>query len=416
MPVLAKRATHFLAQQTGASMFEHFPRYPGDPIFSLVDRCRQDPRPEKVNLSIGLYYDDAGRVPKLESVRLAEQALQGESQACIYQPMAGAQNYRQAVQEVLFGAGHPKVGDKHIATAQTIGGSGALKLGSDLLRQYFPESQVWVSDPSWDNHAAIFAGSGFMVNRYPYFDAATSGVNFAAMAVCLEQLPARSIVLLHPCCHNPTGADLTPAQWDEVVRIAKARELIPFCDIAYQGLGQGMDEDAYAIRAMADSGLSFLVSNSFSKTFSLYGERCGALSIVCKDAEEAERVLGQMEFTVRRSYSSPPTHGGQIVARVLLDAGLNAMWRGEVDAMRARIQQMRQQLHDHILALRPDVQCDFIVSQRGMFSYSALFAQHAQALRDRFGIYILDSGRVCITGLNTNNVEYVARSFVQVLG
>ncbi len=397
-------------------MFEHFPRYPGDPIFSLVDQFRKDPRPEKVNLSIGLYYDDAGQVPKLESVRIAEEALRADTQACIYQPMAGAANYRQAVQAVLFGAGHPKVTAKHIATAQTIGGSGALKLGSDLLRQYFPDSQVWVSDPSWDNHAAIFAGSGFTVNRYPYFDAATSAVNFAAMLACLEQLPAQSIVLFHPCCHNPTGVDLTPAQWDEVVKIAVARQLIPFCDIAYQGLGQGMEEDAYAIRAMADAGLSILVSNSFSKTFSLYGERCGALSIVCKDAEEAERVLGQMEFTVRRSYSSPPTHGGQIVARVLLDPQLNAMWRGEVEAMRARILLMRQQLHDKILALRPDAQVGFITAQHGMFSYSPFFARHALALRERFGIYLLDSGRVCITGLTTGNVTRVAQAIVEVMG
>ncbi|RJG01051.1 aromatic amino acid transaminase [Noviherbaspirillum sedimenti] len=396
-------------------MFEHFPRYPGDPIFSLVDRFRQDPRPEKVNLSIGLYYDDAGNVPKLESVRIAEQALQAETQACIYQPMAGAANYRQAVQEVLFGAAHPKVTAKHIATAQTIGGSGALKLGSDLLKQYFPESQVWVSDPSWDNHAAIFSGSGFTVNRYPYFDAASSGVNFAGMTACLEQLPARSIVLFHPCCHNPTGVDLTPAQWDDVVRICVARELIPFCDIAYQGLGQGMEEDAYAMRAMADAGLSFFVSNSFSKTFSLYGERCGALSIVCKDAEEADRVLGQMEFTVRRSYSSPPTHGGQIVARVLLNPQLNAMWRAEVGAMRARILQMRQALQDQILILRPDAQVGFITAQRGMFSYSGFFATHAQALRDRFGIYLLDSGRICITGLTTGNVRRVAQAVVEVM-
>jgi len=396
-------------------MFEHFPRYAGDPIFSLVDRFRKDPRQEKVNLSIGLYYDDAGNVPKLESVRIAEQALQADTQACIYQPMAGAANYRQAVQEVLFGATHPKVTAKQIATAQTIGGSGALKLGSDLLKQYFPDAQVWVSDPSWDNHAAIFSGSGFTVNRYPYFDAASSGVNFAGMTACLEQLPARSIVLFHPCCHNPTGVDLSPAQWDAVVRICVARELIPFCDIAYQGLGQGMEEDAYAIRAMADAGLSFFVSNSFSKTFSLYGERCGALSIVCKDAEEADRVLGQMEFTVRRSYSSPPTHGGQIVARVLLDPRLNAMWRSEVEAMRARIQLMRQALYDNIVALRPDAQCSFILTQHGMFSYSQLFARHAQALRDRFGIYLLDSGRICITGLTSANVRRVAEAVVAVM-
>lgn len=397
-------------------MFEHFPRYAGDPIFSLVDQFRRDPRAEKVNLSIGLYYDDAGNVPTLASVTAASQALQAQPQPCLYQPMAGAPNYRKAVQEVLFGATHAKVAGGHIATAQTIGGSGALKLGSDLLRQYFPDAQVWVSNPSWDNHAAIFSGSGFTVNRYPYFDAATSAVDFAGMTACLQQLPPKSIVLLHPCCHNPTGVDLTPQQWDEVVRIAVERQLIPFCDIAYQGLGQGMEEDAYAIRAMADAGLSFLVSNSFSKTFSLYGERCGALSIVCASADEAETVLGQMEFTVRRSYSSPPTHGGQIVAHVLLDPVLNAMWRGEVEAMRARIRQMRQQLHDHILALRPDAQVGFLTAQRGMFSYSPFFAQHALALRERFGIYLLDSGRVCITGLTTGNVRRVAQAIAEVMG
>lgn len=298
-------------------MFEHVDAYAGDPILTLVETFNKDTRESKVNLGIGLYYDEAGRIPLLESVRQAEAARAAQPAARPYQPMEGAANYRQAVQHLLFGAEHPAVKEGRIATIQTIGGSGAIKIGADLLKRYFPASEVWVSSPTWDNHRSMFEGAGFKVHDYPYYDASTGGVNFAAMLDTLKSLPAKSIVLLHPCCHNPTGVDLNQEQWLQVIAVAKANQLIPFMDIAYQGFGDGLDEDAFAIRAMTEAGVSFLLSNSFSKNLSLYGERCGGLSVICQNAEEANRVLGQMKFTVRRNYSSPPTHGGQVTAAVM---------------------------------------------------------------------------------------------------
>lgn len=284
-------------------MFEHVDAYAGDPILTLVETFNKDTRESKVNLGIGLYYDEAGRIPLLESVRQAEAARAAQPAARPYQPMEGAANYRQAVQHLLFGAEHPAVKEGRIATIQTIGGSGAIKIGADLLKRYFPASEVWVSSPTWDNHRSMFEGAGFKVHDYPYYDASTGGVNFAAMLDTLKSLPAKSIVLLHPCCHNPTGVDLNQEQWLQVIAVAKANQLIPFMDIAYQGFGDGLDEDAFAIRAMTEAGVSFLLSNSFSKNLSLYGERCGGLSVICQNAEEANRVLGQMKFTVRRNYS-----------------------------------------------------------------------------------------------------------------
>lgn len=396
-------------------MFEHFPASGGDPILSLQEVYGRDQRPDKVNLSIGLYYDDAGHVPNLSSVRDAQNRVFSQYTATRYQAMAGAPNYRQAVQALLFGEDHRAVVSGSIATIQTIGGSGALKVGADLLKLHFPLSEVWISDPTWDNHVAIFEGAGFKVCRYPYFDPATHGVDFAAMAACLDALPPRSIVLLHPCCHNPTGADLATAEWERVIEIVRARELIPFLDIAYQGYGEGVAEDGYAIRALADAGIPCLVANSFSKTFSLYGERCGGLSIVCKDAEEAARVLGQAERVVRRNYSSPPTFGGQVVAAVLLDPVLQALWAAEVAGMRERIVTMRRALRDMLVAHRPDLNFDYLLKQRGMFSYTGLTAEVVAELRVRAGIYLVETGRLCLTGLNTGNVERVAREIASVL-
>jgi aromatic-amino-acid transaminase len=396
-------------------LFEKFTAYAGDPILSLQQTYAQDERPEKVNLSIGLYYDDAGRIPHLRAVQLAQAVVRKEEGPCVYQPMAGAANYRRAVQALLFGEAHPKVAAGHVATIQTIGGSGALKVGSDLLKQHFSDSQVWISDPSWDNHAAIFEGSGFTVKRYPYFDIETRGVDFAAMSACLRTLPARTIVLFHPCCHNPTGADLTRAQWDEIIEMIRSRDLIPFLDIAYQGLGEGVDEDCYAIRAMTDAGISFLISNSFSKTFSLYGERCGGLSVVCQNANEAARVLGQMELTVRRNYSSPPTNGGQLVAAVLLDPYRKSIWLSEVSTMRERINLMRQELHDVLRSERPDADFGYLLTQRGMFSYTGLSIDRVRDLRTRSGIYLVDSGRLCLAGLNAGNVQRVGHALAQAM-
>jgi aromatic-amino-acid transaminase len=396
-------------------LFEHFPATGGDPILSLQEVYARDERPDKVNLSIGLYYDDAGHVPELASVRKARERVLSHYGASTYQPMAGAVNYRQAVQALLFGEDHPVLAERRVATIQTIGGSGALKLGADLLKLHFPYSRVWVSDPTWDNHVAIFEGAGFEVKRYPYFDPVTRGVDFPSMAACLESLPRHSIVLLHPCCHNPTGADLAQAEWDEVVGIMRDRALIPFLDMAYQGYGEGVAEDRYAIRRIIDEGLACLVSNSFSKTFSLYGERCGGLSIVCRDADEAARVLGQAERVVRRSYSSPPTFGGQIVATVLRDPDLRSLWITEVSAMRERIVSMRNALRNALAGLRPDLNFDYLLKQRGMFSYTGLSSRVVAELQASAGIYLVETGRLCLTGLNTSNVERVAGEIAKIL-
>ncbi|WP_312111929.1 amino acid aminotransferase [Pantoea septica] len=397
-------------------MFQNVDAYAGDPILSLMETFKQDPRANKVNLSIGLYYDEQGIIPQLRAVAAAEEQLKAEpQQASLYLPMEGLNAYRNAIAPLLFGADHPMLKAGRIASIQTLGGSGALKVGADFLKRYFPNSSVWVSDPTWDNHVAIFNGAGFEVKSYPWYDAETNGVKFDAFLAALKVLPKQSIVLLHPCYHNPTGADLTDAQWDQTVEVLKAQELIPFLDIAYQGFGAGMEADAYAIRAIAAAGLPALVSNSFSKIFSLYGERVGGLSIVCDSAEEAGRVLGQLKATVRRNYSSPPNFGAQVVARVLNDDALRANWLAEVEAMRLRIIAMRKTLVDVLSTALPGKNFDYLLKQRGMFSYTGLSAQQVDRLREEFGIYLVGSGRICVAGLNSNNVQQVAQAFAAVM-
>ncbi|WP_156484966.1 amino acid aminotransferase [Erwinia sp. ErVv1] len=397
-------------------MFQNVDAYAGDPILSLMETFKQDSRPHKVNLSIGLYYDAQGAVPQLNAVAGAEARLTAQaSGASQYLPMDGLPAYRSAVAPLLFGQDHPALTAGRIATIQTVGGSGALKIGADFLKAYFPQSQVWVSDPTWENHVAIFSGAGFEVNAYPWYDDTTNGVKFDELVATLKTLPPKSIVLLHPCCHNPTGADLTNDQWDVVTGVLKGRDLIPFLDIAYQGFGAGMEDDAYAIRAIASAGLPALVSNSFSKIFSLYGERVGALSVVCNDAEEASRVLGQLKATVRRNYSSPPNFGAQVVSCVLNDAQLKASWLKEVEAMRLRILAMRQTLVDVLSTAVPGKNFDYLVKQRGMFSYTGLSAAQVDRLRNEFGIYLLTSGRMCVAGLNDKNVHLVAEAFAAVM-
>lgn len=398
------------------TVFQNVDAYAGDPILSLMETFKQDPRTNKVNLSIGLYYDEQGIIPQLQAVAAAEEQLKAEpQQASLYLPMEGLNAYRNAIAPLLFGAEHPMLKAGRIASIQTLGGSGALKVGADFLKRYFPNSGVWVSDPTWDNHVAIFNGAGFEVKSYPWYDAETHGVKFDAFLAALKALPKQSIVLLHPCCHNPTGADLTDAQWDQTVEVLKAQELIPFLDIAYQGFGAGMEADAYAIRAIAAAGLPALVSNSFSKIFSLYGERVGGLSIVCDSAEEAGRVLGQLKATVRRNYSSPPNFGAQVVARVLNDDALKANWLAEVEAMRLRIIAMRKTLVDVLSTALPGKNFDYLLKQRGMFSYTGLSAQQVDRLREEFGIYLVGSGRICVAGLNSNNVQQVAQAFAAVM-
>ena len=396
-------------------MFRHIPTYAGDPILTLNEAFGHDPRPDKINLSIGIYFDDAGRLPVLRAARVAESAMLQHIGARPYQPMEGAANYRQAVQHLLFGPGHEAVTSGRIATLQTLGGSGGLKVGGDFLKRYFPNSQVWVSDPSWDNHRAMFEGAGFEVGTYPYYDPATGGLRFDAMLAALRRLPEHSIVLLHACCHNPTGVDLTAAQWAELIPVISSQRLLPYVDIAYQGFGDGIEADAFAVRALADAGISFLCANSFSKSFSLYGERCGVLSVVCPERAQAELVMGQLRATIRKNYSSPPTHGGQIVARVLQTPALRADWAAELDTMRLRIAAMRRALHGVLAARLPGRDFSYFLTQRGMFSYTGLSAAQVDRLREEHAVYLVRSGRMCVAGLNGGNVERTAQAFATVL-
>jgi len=396
-------------------MFEHIPPFAGDPILSLNEDFQKDPRPHKINLSIGIYFDDAGRIPVMDSVRQAEQIVVAKGGPKPYLPIEGAANFRSAVQQLLFGANHEAVTSGRIATIQSVGSSGGLKVGADFLATYFKGSQVWVSDPTWDNHRSMFEGAGLTVNTYPYYDAATGGVKFAAMLETLRGLPAKSIVLLHACCHNPTGVDLTRAQWDELIPVLRERQLIPYLDLAYQGFGDGIEADAYAARALAAAGVSFFIANSFSKSMSVYGERCGALSVVCPNAHEASLVLGQMKFTVRRNYSSPPIHGGQIVATVLTDPALRQNWEAELGAMRERILAMRKKLHAVLAAKVPGRNFDYFLTQRGMFSYTGMTTAQVDTLRETHGVYMVRSGRICVAGLNSGNVEATAVAMAAVL-
>ena len=397
-------------------MFQHVEPYAGDPILGLNEAFQSDPRLGKINLSIGIYFDDDGRIPVLDAVRQAEHRIVAAGGPKPYLPMEGATNFRAEVQKLLFGADHAALRANRVATIQSIGSSGSLRVGADFIRRWFPGSAVWVSDPTWDNHRAMFEGAGLAVHTYPYYDAATGGLSFDAMLDAIGALPARSVVLLHACCHNPTGVDLTRAQWQQLIPVLAERELLPYLDLAYQGYGDGLDEDAYAPRALADAGVTFFIANSFSKSMSLYGERCGALSVVCPDAEQAERVLGQLKATVRRNYSSPPIFGGQLVARVLADPELRALWEGEVAAMRSRIQAMRKSLHGVISAKLPGRNFDYFLTQRGMFSYTGLSAAQVDRLREEFGVYLVRSGRICVAGLNTGNVEATAVAMAAVMG
>lgn len=396
-------------------MFQHVEAYAGDPILSLNEAFGKDPRQQKINLSIGIYFDNEGKIPMLPSVRAAELQVVAEAGARPYLPMEGAANFRSAVQQLLFGADHQALQQGRVVTVQTVGSSGGLKVGADFIKRYFPDSTVLVSDPTWDNHRAVFEGAGLQTSSYPYYDAATGGLRFDAMLAALQSAKKGSVILLHACCHNPTGVDLSVEQWQALLPVLQARELIPFLDLAYQGYGTGMDEDAYAIRLFADAGLIFFVANSFSKSMSLYGERCGALSVVCPDAAQAVNVLGQLKANIRRNYSNPPLHGGQIVARVLTDPTLRAQWEAEVVAMRLRIKAMRQSLYDVLSAKLPGKDFRYFLTQQGMFSYTGLNPAQCDRLKEEFGVYILRSGRMCVAGLNTSNVEATAVAMAAVL-
>ena len=402
-------------------MFEHVEPFGGDPILSLNEDFQKDPRPGKINLSIGIYFDDAGRIPVLDSVRRAEMKVVARNAPKPYLPIEGAANFREEVQKLLFGAGHEALAAGRVATIQSVGSSGGLKVGADFIARWLPGSEVWVSDPSWENHRSMFEGAGLAVHSYPYYDASTGALAFDAMYDALGRLPAKSVVLLHACCHNPTGVDLTRAQWDRLIPLLAERELLPYLDLAYQGFGDGIAEDAYALRALAAARgkdgrpLAFFVANSFSKSMSLYGERCGALSVACADRAEAVNVLGQLKFAVRRNYSSPPIHGGQIVAAVLAEPELRGAWERELGAMRERIHAMRRALHATLVQKMPARNFGYFLSQRGMFSYTGLVPAQVDRLRDEFAVYLVRSGRMCVAGLNSGNVEATGLAMAAVL-
>ena len=396
-------------------MFERIDYYAGDPILGLMDQFAADTNPDKVNLGVGVYYDENGKMPVLECVKTAEQRIADPISPRPYLPMAGLPGHRKGCQELLFGKDAQVLQDGLVATIATIGGSGALKVGAEFIHEWFPQSKCYVSDPTWGNHIAIFEGSDVEVSKYPYYDTATGGIKFDEMIAFFETLNKDDVILLHPCCHNPTGVDLTREQWDTVLNVIQARELIPFMDIAYQGFGEDMDSDAYAIRKAVDMGLPLFVSNSFSKNLSLYGERVGGLSVVCPTVDETDRVFGQLNSTVRRIYSSPPSHGGRVVDIVMNDEALHKQWVGEVYAMRDRIKSMRVKLKSVLEEKIPGRNFDYLTAQNGMFSFTGLTPEQVEQLKNKYGIYMVSNSRMCVAGLNASNIDYVANAMVDVL-
>jgi aromatic-amino-acid transaminase len=400
------------------SLFSVVEMAPRDPILGLNEQFAADPNPNKVNLGVGVYYDENGNLPLLACVSAAEQQWVEAAKPRGYLPIDGIAAYDAAVQGLVFGADSDLVQSKRVATVQTLGGTGALKVGADLLKRLSPRATVLISDPSWENHRALFTNAGFEVSTYPYYDAArrdADGIDFAGLRAALEAAARGSIVVLHACCHNPTGYDLNPSQWAEVVAVVKERNLVPFLDMAYQGFGQGLAEDGAAVAQFVASGLEFFVASSFSKSFSLYGERVGALSVVCASAAEAGRVLSQLKIVIRTNYSNPPIHGAQIVAMVLSNPTLRKQWEQELAAMRARIKTMRAALVAKLAQLGVKQDLSFISRQQGMFSYSGLNAAQMQRLRSEFGVYGVDSGRICVAALNPKNLDAVAGAIASVM-
>jgi len=397
------------------SLFSAFQLAPRDPILGLNEAFNADARPTKVNLGVGVYTNEEGKIPLLRAVRDAEKARVEAGLPRGYLPIDGIAAYDAAVQKLLLGNDSPLIAAGRVVTAQALGGTGALKIGADFLRTLNPNVKVAISDPSWENHRALFEAAGFEVVAYPYYDAATNGVNFDGMLSALNSYAAGTIVVLHACCHNPTGVDLTEAQWQQVVDVVKARNLVPFLDIAYQGFGENIEADAAAVRLFAAADLNAFVSSSFSKSFSLYGERVGALSIITSSKEEATRVLSQLKRVIRTNYSNPPTHGGAVVAAVLASPELHASWVQELGEMRDRIRAMRNGLVERLKASGVDRDFSFINEQRGMFSYSGLTSAQVDRLRDEFGIYAVGTGRICVAALNTRNLDAVANAVAAVL-
>ena len=397
------------------SLFTAVEMAPRDPILGLNEQFAADTNPNKVNLGVGVYFDDNGKLPLLECVQAAEKTMMEKPAARGYLPIDGIAAYDAAVKSLVFGADSEPVKSGRIATVQGIGGTGGLKIGADFLKKLNPAAKVLISDPSWENHRALFTSAGFTVESYRYYDAAKRGVDFDGMLADLNAAAPGTIILLHACCHNPTGYDITATQWDQVIAVVKAKNLVPFLDMAYQGFGNGIAEDGAVIGKFVAAGLDFFVSTSFSKSFSLYGERVGALSVLCSSKEEADRVLSQLKIVIRTNYSNPPIHGGAVVAAVLGSPELRAMWEKELAAMRVRIKAMRQKLVDGLKAAGVQQDMSFITTQIGMFSYSGLTKDQMVRLRSEFGVYGTDTGRMCVAALNSKNIDYVCQAIAKVV-
>ena len=397
------------------SLFTAVEMAPRDPILGLNEQFNADTNPAKVNLGVGVYFDDNGKLPLLACVQAAEKALMDKAAPRGYLPIDGIAAYDNAVKALVFGADSDVVKSGRVSTVQAIGGTGALRIGADFLKKVSPNARVLISDPSWENHRALFTQAGFTVGTYRYYDADNRGINFAGFLADLQAAPAETIVVLHACCHNPTGYDITPAQWDEVVQVVKSRKLTAFLDMAYQGFGHGIAEDGAVVGKFVAACVNFFVSTSFSKSFSLYGERVGALSVVCQSKEEAGRVLSQLKIAIRTNYSNPPTHGAAVVAAVLNTPALRQQWEQELGAMRVRIKQMRQALVEGLQAAGIEQDMSFVTRQIGMFSYSGLSKEQMVRLRSEYGVYGTDTGRMCVAALNSGNIAYVCESIAKVL-
>ena len=397
------------------SLFAAVEMAPRDPILGLNEQFAADPNPAKVNLGVGVYFDDQGKLPVLKCVAAAERQLLDVPKAKGYLPIDGIAAYDKAVQGLVFGADSAIVKAGRVTTVQALGGTGGLKVGADFLKKLQPSAKVLISDPSWENHRALFTSAGFVVESYPYYDAATRGVRFAEMLGALKGAPAGAVVVLHACCHNPTGCDIDAAQWQQVVDACREASLVPFLDMAYQGFGDGIEEDSVALRALVASGLDFFISTSFSKSFSLYGERVGALSVVCTTADEAAKVLSQLKIVIRTNYSNPPTFGATVVATVLTTPALRTMWEEELAGMRERIRATRHSLVAKLRAAGISSDLDYVIRQKGMFSYSGLSVAQMQRLRREFGVYGVDSGRICVAAINSRNIDAVVAALAKVM-
>ena len=396
-------------------MFTSVSMAPRDPILGLNEEFASSQHPNKVNLGVGVYFDDNGKLPLLQCVQEAEKKLMSTPSARGYLPIDGIVAYDNAVKSLVFGANSQAVQSARVATVQGLGGTGGLKIGADFLKKLLPHAKVLISDPSWENHRALFPQAGFEVDTYGYYDAHQRGIDFGAMIHSLEQAAPATIVVLHACCHNPTGYDITSEQWGKVIDTIKRKNLTAFLDMAYQGFGQGIEEDGAIVGRFVQAGLNFLVSTSFSKSFSLYGERVGALSVLCEDAQEAQRVLSQLKIMIRTNYSNPPIHGGAVVAEVLNTPALRQIWEKELAEMRVRIKSMRQKLVDGLKAAGVKTDMSFITEQVGMFSYSGLSKEQMVRLRNEFGVFGTDSGRMCVAALNSKNIDHVCKSIANVL-